>query len=485
MHEACSCSLSMSSRSSSQRVPSSIYSGDRDGETASLSSAKSSRNLPKVPEEGSSSPYLAPSPAASTSTFSSTGRTVSKPSSSRTLGKSSSNQLSSAPSLSRRSNSTSSGSGAVPSSEARRTKSSATITALSVQPKFRASPHLPYDKDAGPLSSTHMYWSKAPVWGLMPNRTMRAHTVNIVDTTAWVIGGVDDGETSRDVFCLDTETMQWTRPELIGDVPLPCRAHTATLVDRKIVLFGGGLATVYYDDIYVLDTETRRWLKPKIAPGPHPAPRRAHVAVYYHGKIWIFGGGTGLTALSDVWTLDVSGGLTYDSPPLRWEEVRTTGRLPGPRGYHTANLVGNVLVIFGGSDGKEIYVEVSCLNLETLVWSTVNQDGPRYKRLSHTSTQVGSFVFVMGGHDSVEYTNELLVYNLVSLMFEPKKAFGRPPSPRGYQATILADSRLFLFGGSNGLLSFDDVYILDLAANAYLPQVTTFAMDVVTAEASA
>lgn len=70
-------------------------------------------------------------------------------------------------------------------------------------------------------------------------------------------------------------------------------------------------------------------------------------------------------------------------------------------------------------------------------------------------------------------------------MFEPKKAFGRAPSPRGYQATILADSRLFLFGGSNGLLSFDDVYILDLAANAYLPQVTTFAMDVVTAEASA
>lgn len=163
--------------------------------------------------------------------------------------------------------------------------------------------------------------------------------------------------------------MQWTRPETIGDVPQPCRAHTSTLVDRKIVLFGGGLATIYYDDVYVLDTETRRWIKPKLAPGPRPAPRRAHVAVYYHGKIWIFGGGTGLTALSDVWTLDVSGGLTFDSPPLRWEEVRTTGRLPGPRGYHTANLVGNVLVIFGGSDGKEIYTEVSCLNLGMSTWN--------------------------------------------------------------------------------------------------------------------
>jgi hypothetical protein len=48
---------------------------------------------------------------------------------------------------------------------------------------------------------------------------------------------------------------------------------------------------------------------------------------------------------------------------------------------------------------------------------------------------------------------------------------------RGYHATILADSRLFVFGGYNGQTAFDDVYILDLAAGAYLPQVTSFTMD--------
>jgi Rab9 effector protein with kelch motifs len=66
----------------------------------------------------------------------------------------------------------------------------------------------------------------------------------------------------------------------------------------------------------------------------------------------------------------------------------------------------------------------------------------------------------------------------VSLQYKirPRLFLGRPPSPRGYHETILADSRLFLFGGFNGYAAFDDVHILDLAAGAYLPQVTTFTM---------
>ena len=114
---------------------------------------------------------------------------------------------------------------------------------------------------------------------------------------------------------------------------------------------------MYYDSIYMLDTTTRRWSRPRLSPGPHPAPRRAHTAVLYKSKIWVFGGGNGLTALNDVWTLDVGGRV------MRWDEVETIGRRPGSRGYHTANLVGNVMVVIGGSDGKECFTDVWCLNL--------------------------------------------------------------------------------------------------------------------------
>ncbi|KAF8904757.1 hypothetical protein CPB84DRAFT_1772753 [Gymnopilus junonius] len=322
-----------------------------------------------------------------------------------------------------------------------------------------------------------MYWSRAPVWGTVPTRTMRAHTATLVDTTAWIFGGCDDRDSSKDVYCFDTETMQWTHPDVVGDVPPPCRAHTATLYDRKIVIFGGGLGSKYYDSVYVLDTTSRRWTRPSIVPGPSPAARRAHSAVYYKGKVWVFGGGTGLTALNDLWTLDVAGGTGTPNKPMQWKEIQTTGKKPGPRGYHTANLVGNIMVVIGGSDGKESFTDVWCLNLDTLIWSLVKQQNPLYKRLAHTSTQVGSYVFVMGGHNAAEYISELLMYNLVSLQYEPRIVLGKPPSARGYHATVLADSRLFVFGGFNGQIAFDDVHILDLAAGAYLPQVTSFTMD--------
>ncbi|EGN94708.1 hypothetical protein SERLA73DRAFT_187766 [Serpula lacrymans var. lacrymans S7.3] len=339
--------------------------------------------------------------------------------------------------------------------------------------KIRNIPRLPRSDDIDPAPATNMYWSKAPVHGALPMRNMRAHSVTLVESLAWLFGGCDDKGCWKDVYCFDTETMQWSHPEMVGEVPPPCRAHTATLVQHKIVVFGGGQGPVYYNDTYILDTVARRWIHPTFDHVP-PAPRRAHTAVLYNSKIWIFGGGNGLQALNDVWTLDV--GVSIDK--MRWEQVETTGKPPKPRGYHTANLVGSVMVVIGGSDGKECFSDVWCLNLETLVWTQISLQ-VSHRRLSHTATQVGSYLFIVGGHDGSSYTNELLLYNLaVSLQYEPRQISGKAPSPRGYHVTLIADSRLFVFGGFNGHDVYDDVHILDLAGAAYLPQVMSFSIDV-------
>lgn len=158
--------------------------------------------------------------------------------------------------------------------------------------------------------------------------------------------------------------MQWANPDTVGEVPPPCRAHTATLVDRRIVVFGGGEGPVYYNNIYVLDTVTRRWSVPHFPPEMAiPPPRRAHTAVLYRGRIYIFGGGNGTQALNDLWTLDV--GTTASVERMRWEQLQTRGRKPSPRGYHTANLIGNVMVVMGGSDGRECFSDMWCLNMGT------------------------------------------------------------------------------------------------------------------------
>lgn len=67
----------------------------------------------------------------------------------------------------------------------------------------RTNPRLPHDKDATPAPPTAMYWSKAPVYGTMLNRPVRSHSVTLVDTTAWLLGGCDDHDSATDIFCFD------------------------------------------------------------------------------------------------------------------------------------------------------------------------------------------------------------------------------------------------------------------------------------------
>ncbi|KAL0956856.1 hypothetical protein HGRIS_002964 [Hohenbuehelia grisea] len=302
-------------------------------------------------------------------------------------------------------------------------------------PRYRSNPRLPHDKETQRVPATMMYWSRAPVWGHLPTRTMRAHSVTLVDNVAWLFGGCDDKDCWKDLYLFDTETMEFTHPDMTGDCPPPCRAHTATLVDRKMYVFGGGQDASYSNSTYILDVNTRRWARLPSPPKPTksptdgkkpastsksgsqtpkelsdtksdagksstpsvpnvsagleldnhriPAPRRAHTAVFYAGRVWVFGGGNGMTALNDVWTLDVSSGLPGDATGshgsgsgsgssksgamnfsrMRWEEVPTSEPKPSPRGYHTANLVGNMMIIVGGSDGKECFSDIWCLNL--------------------------------------------------------------------------------------------------------------------------
>jgi hypothetical protein len=52
---------------------------------------------------------------------------------------------------------------------------------------------------------------------------------------------------------------------------------------------------------------------------------------------------------------------------LRWEEKITTTVKPCPRGYHTANLVRDIMVMVGGSDGKECFTDIWLLNLSEYI----------------------------------------------------------------------------------------------------------------------
>jgi hypothetical protein len=70
-------------------------------------------------------------------------------------------------------------------------------------PRFRAVPHLPNMLNVEPAPPPVMYWSKAPVWGVLPTHGFRAHTVTLADNVAWIFGGCDDKGCFKDMWCFN------------------------------------------------------------------------------------------------------------------------------------------------------------------------------------------------------------------------------------------------------------------------------------------
>ncbi|KAK6330494.1 hypothetical protein TWF696_003385 [Orbilia brochopaga] len=366
-----------------------------------------------------------------------------------------------------------------------------------------------------PAPASGMYWYKAFSHGL-PSVAVRAHTCTLIGSSIYVFGGCNSKTCFNDLYVFDADSMYWSKPEVSGDIPPPLRAMTTTAVNKKLVIFGGGDGPTYYNDVYVLDTVTHRYTKPKIS-GPIPSKRRAHTACLYKNGLYIFGGGDGVRALNDVWRLDVSdlnkmswkqissasgnttiggqnsarsgksantsqtsllSGATAISSSVSSKSSNTVVQLkPTARGYHTANMVQNKLIIFGGSDGVDCFKDVWVFDVDTSVWKCVDIK-VSYPRLSHTATLIGSYLFVVGGHDGLEYSNEVLLLNLVTMQWDKRKVYGLPPSGRGYHGAALHDSRLFIIGGFDGHSVFNETFILELAISSYYSQISHFNIEV-------
>lgn len=97
------------------------------------------------------------------------------------------------------------------------------------------------------------------MYGAIPQRSMRGHTVTLLDNISWVFGGCDDKDMALDINCFDigahfsiifspyshfrgrNNAVFPSHPETVGDASPPSRAlsraHTAILVDENLVVY--------------------------------------------------------------------------------------------------------------------------------------------------------------------------------------------------------------------------------------------------------
>uniref|UniRef100_F7GKU4 Kelch domain containing 3 n=1 Tax=Monodelphis domestica TaxID=13616 RepID=F7GKU4_MONDO len=156
---------------------------------------------------------------------------------------------------------------------------------------------------------------------------------------------------SNDIHKLDTSSMTWT---LISAKGTPARwrdFHSATMLGSQMYVFGGRADRfgpfhsnneIYCNRIRIFDTRAEAWLE--CPPTPLlPEGRRSHSAFGYNGELYIFGGYNARLNrhFHDLWK--------FNPVSFSWKKIEPKGKGPCPRRRQCCCIVGDKIVLFGGT----------------------------------------------------------------------------------------------------------------------------------------
>uniref|UniRef100_A0A8B9DIZ6 GOLD domain-containing protein n=1 Tax=Anser cygnoides TaxID=8845 RepID=A0A8B9DIZ6_ANSCY len=199
------------------------------------------------------------------------------------------------------------------------------------------------DLDAEDLAVEELQGSPSPRW---------RHAMCLSDPAmAVLVGGegVDQRSCKDALWKLETDSDFWFPVGLQQENAMPSclRGHTATYDPdtKRIYVFGGIKEDKDYSSIYILDTVTWKWL-PVAAKGRMPM-LTYHSATIYRKELFVFGGTFHKTASQ---AAGPCSNVLYIFNPEHeiWYQPISEGEKPLPRFGHSATLLKNKLLIFGG-----------------------------------------------------------------------------------------------------------------------------------------
>ncbi|KAH1630784.1 hypothetical protein KXX39_002083 [Aspergillus fumigatus] len=218
-------------------------------------------------------------------------------------------------------------------------------------------------------------------------------------------------------------------------------------------------------------------------PQGNPFPRYGaaiNAVASKEGDIYMMGGLIdGSTVKGDLWMVESSGGNLSCFP------IATVSEGPGPRVGHASLLVGNAFIVFGGDtkvdENDTLDDTLYLLNTSSRQWSRAIPPNPRPAgRYGHTINILGSKLYVFGGQVEGYFFNDLVAFDLNQLQNPTNKweflihnsheggpSPGQIPPARTNHTMVSFNDKLYLFGGTNGLQWFNDVWSYDPRANQW------------------
>ena len=194
------------------------------------------------------------------------------------------------------------------------------------------------------------------------------------------------------LIVLDLALMEWSSPETWGTAPKQQYMHSMTWYAPKriMVQFGGKSTRGAHNDLYFLNLDSMEWTKPATN-GQKPPIRFMHGASIIGTQLYIFGGKvTQRSRLNDMHILN----LKTATP--QWSKVAAHGDIPPLIGGVTMDRYAGQFIVFGGKrvdthESSDVYTFDPLRNK----WSLVSTH-TGFGNFRHTSHIQGSSLFIIG-----------------------------------------------------------------------------------------
>lgn len=256
-------------------------------------------------------------------------------------------------------------------------------------------------------------------------------------TRMYLHGGCDEKQAYGDLHLLVIEEMKWTELQTVGRAPPARWGHTVQGYDAELIVFGG----LVMEEQALLDDGGRS--------GPRAPPFAA-------GLVWSHSG------------VPDNSLFMLTTQTLTWQAPGIGGTPPSPRFGHSACIVGDTCVIFGGNgsaDYSQPMNDLHLLDLRSKQWSSPTVSGevpsPRYSH-KMISGPAGQFLVFGGATNSSQVQpGTLYCFELATSTWSKVQAQGTPPLERAFHSFDLIGKWGFAFAGSTNT-SISDLYILDV-----------------------
>ncbi|KAA1097013.1 Leucine-zipper-like transcriptional regulator 1 [Puccinia graminis f. sp. tritici] len=184
-----------------------------------------------------------------------------------------------------------------------------------------------------------------------------------------------------------------------GQAPAPRSHAILSATDGHLFLWGGQTNSNVLDHhLYRLSLSTNYW-NHYIISGPSPALLFGSSSTIFEGFLYVYAGhDVNRSVQGDMWRIELD---SLPSVPS-WELISSSKDqiCPPARTSHSAVVSSNSWIIFGGTDGVDVFNDLWEYRFREKKWRQVSANGSvPPPRKDHLVTQVKDHMYVFGGHD--------------------------------------------------------------------------------------